>query len=127
MLWSGRWRVQKEFVAGLLQADALLAELVDPAGVAERDSKVLSSLQQAAMCVYDMVAGGVAPQRHWPELLTTAGASGLWSSPIPLLSFAELQEILVAFEVTNYPLPLSRPPHTHAHTRPHARTRTHSP
>jgi hypothetical protein len=56
---------------------------------------LVPALRTAAQCVHRLVGSGVAPRHHWPAVLEAAGACGLWTCPVGLLSPREVQEIIM--------------------------------
>ena len=97
----GRW--QKDFIGSLIRTDAALEaqeqESISDQESASGDAAVLQHLQTAARAVNQMIAGGVAPLAYWPQVLQASVTSGLWSTPVPLLPWQDVQAMIVAVEV----------------------------
>ena len=63
------------------------------------DEVVLNEMMIAASALHAMITTEVAPSSYWPSLIGAAHAAGMWAMRPSPFTLAQVQDIVVSFEV----------------------------
>lgn len=63
------------------------------------DETVLNEMMIAASALHAMITTEVAPASYWPSLIGAAQAAGMWAMRPSPFTLAQVQDIVVSFEV----------------------------